>query len=46
MLKTRAHEDKITEGSVSKERARNIAKLYAWWIAKGSVSLAVLKVSN
>jgi nucleolar MIF4G domain-containing protein 1 len=45
MLKSRAPEEAFGEGSVSKERARNIAKLYGWWIARGSVSLSILKVS-
>lgn len=30
---------------ISSTRQTNIARAYAWWIAKGSVTLAVLKVS-
>lgn len=30
--------------SISSTRIKNIAKAYAWWIAKDSVTLAVLKV--
>ncbi|KAK7050892.1 suppressor of glycerol defect [Paramarasmius palmivorus] len=29
--------------SISSSRLRNVAKAYAWWIAKDSISLAVLK---
>jgi nucleolar MIF4G domain-containing protein 1 len=29
---------------ISDTRLRNIAKAYAWWVAKDSVTLAVLKV--
>jgi nucleolar MIF4G domain-containing protein 1 len=46
MLKSRTSEVGFSERGVSKERARNVARLYAWWIAKGSVSLAILKVSS
>jgi len=29
--------------SISSTRIKNLAKAYAWWIAKGSITLAVLK---
>lgn len=32
--------------SISSTRMRNVAKAYAWWIAKDSVTLSVLKVSR
>lgn len=29
---------------VKEEKSRNLAKAYAWWIAKAGLSLAILKV--
>ncbi|PVG00263.1 hypothetical protein CPB86DRAFT_844321 [Serendipita vermifera] len=43
VLKNHASKDGALGNSVSKERTRNLAKLYAWWIAKGAVSIALLK---
>lgn len=37
--------DDFEAKSISPARIKNIAKAYAWWIAKDSVTLAVLKVS-
>jgi nucleolar MIF4G domain-containing protein 1 len=34
----------IDGGRISPRRLRNVAKAYAWWIAKDSVMLSVLKV--
>jgi nucleolar MIF4G domain-containing protein 1 len=31
---------------VEKKRVRNVARAYAWWIAKGELSLTILKVSS
>lgn len=31
---------------VSPTRVRNLARAYAWWIAKGAVTLTILKVSE
>ncbi|KAG8793868.1 suppressor of glycerol defect, partial [Serendipita sp. 399] len=42
-LKTQNSDLGFATSSVSKERVRNIAKLYAWWIARDSVSLTILK---
>ena len=32
--------------TVSKTRISNVAKAYGWWVAKDSVSLAILKVGS
>lgn len=32
--------------SVSAVRLRNVARCYAWWIAKDAVSLSILKVNG
>jgi nucleolar MIF4G domain-containing protein 1 len=40
--------EEVSEGGgkkVEKKRVRNVARAYAWWIAKGGLSLMVLKVS-
>jgi nucleolar MIF4G domain-containing protein 1 len=29
---------------ISRSRMRNVAKAYAWWIAKDTVNLSILKV--
>jgi nucleolar MIF4G domain-containing protein 1 len=36
----------IGDKKVGEKRVRNVARAYAWWIAKGSLSLTVLKVSK
>lgn len=39
------HEDEgFDSKKISKTRVRNVAKAYAWWIAKDCVNLTVLKV--
>lgn len=32
--------------SISSTRIKNLAKAYAWWIAKDSITFAVLKVGR
>jgi nucleolar MIF4G domain-containing protein 1 len=44
MLKLRGEHVSFDVKGVPETRRRNIAKAYAWWLAKGSLSLAVLKV--
>jgi nucleolar MIF4G domain-containing protein 1 len=34
----------VDGGRISSTRLRNVAKAYAWWIAKDSLMLSVLKV--
>ncbi|KAG8803249.1 suppressor of glycerol defect [Serendipita sp. 398] len=43
MIKTHDTHLDFATSSVSKERVRNIAKLYGWWISRESVTLTVLK---
>lgn len=33
-----------SHGTVDEKRSRNLAKAYAWWIAKAGLGLTVLKV--
>ena len=45
MLKLRGEHVSFDAKGVSETRRRNIAKAYAWWLAKGTLSLAILKVN-
>lgn len=44
MLRSRGEHVSFGAKCVSETRRRNIAKAYAWWLAKGSLSLSILKV--
>lgn len=45
MLKLRGVQVSFDTKGVSETRRRNTAKAYAWWLAKGTLSLAILKVT-
>lgn len=40
----RDDEDGFDLRKISNSRMRNVAKAYAWWIAKDTVNLSILKV--
>lgn len=39
-------EEEREEKTVSKTRIRNVAKAFAWWVAKGAVALDIFKVGD
>ncbi|KAF6754394.1 MIF4G/MA4 domain-containing protein [Ephemerocybe angulata] len=43
LLKSNKDDDGFDVKSISRTRMRNVAKCYAWWIARDAVSLLVLK---
>jgi nucleolar MIF4G domain-containing protein 1 len=45
MLKLRGEHVNFDTKGVSETRRRNVAKAYAWWLANGALSLAILKVN-
>jgi nucleolar MIF4G domain-containing protein 1 len=45
LLKSRNLREDASRITVPKERVRNLAKMYAWWMAKGAVSIVLLKAS-
>lgn len=46
LLKSQSRDANLAEQTIPKERIRNTAKLYAWWIAHGASNLLILKPLN
>ncbi|TFK33233.1 hypothetical protein BDQ12DRAFT_691462 [Crucibulum laeve] len=43
VIKNMKDDESFDVKNISKSRLRNVARAYAWWIAKGCVTLAILK---